>query len=439
MKKKITLTMIIFLMILVICLNIFTIKLFKNKDAEIIKNFLAIVISNDNGIGYKNYEKTTWPDKGYKFKEAKCLDIYDRPIENVVTFNEETRKVSITTNQTVKCTLYFDKPIITYLRNTNFNDTLSKTLIGGMYRYQGVGKEEGIDETHKLVNNNYICFGTDDISKCNCNTEKNCDKYMYRIIGITSDNQLYLIKMNAITDNNTKAFQWNLNYLTDNCVDTKCEWPNSDLYKRINGEGAQINMSNIFINNEEYDYLKEGNLWYEKIDYHYWQYGDIAHILNNKLNDETIYGAYNNGLIVYELETGLKLTQHFEYIENEWRKVRYQWNKKIKAKMGMMYIHDYYLAYDNVTGYLWKDNSNNWINLNNNINVSNSEREWFLPSLGKVNNDSNSLHQYLVYSEGRIDTTEPRWLAAVRPTFYLKNTIRLSGVGTIDNPYIIET
>ncbi len=435
---------IIITIILIICVGIFTINVFNSKDNKVIKddlgNTLAIMISNENGIGYKDYEKSIWPSKEYRFKEAKCYDMNGNSVENVVTFNEETRKAKITTNQTISCTLYFDKPIITYLRSNDSNGILSQEEVGGMYRYQGVGVEEAADETHKYVDNNYICFGTKDESKCNCDTEDNCDKYMYRIIGITADDELYLIKMKVIDDGNTKTFQLNSKYLIDDCVNNACEWANVELYKRINGEASQINMSNIFINSERYDYLKDGNPWYEKIDYHNWLYGDINHMANKELNGETVYGAFNNGLIVYEIETGLKPTQHFEYINNEWKMVKHQWSqdKKVKAKIRLMYIHDDTLAYDNIIGGLWTDNPNNWINLKNSTNTTSSEREWLLTNLGKVSDSANYLHHYMVYSEGRIDTTEPSWLARVRPTFYLVNTIQLSGKGTIDNPYIIN-
>ncbi len=422
---------IIITMILIVCVGIFTINVFNSKDKKIIKddlgNTLAIMISNENGIGYKDYEKSTWPSKEYRFKEAKCYDMNGGPVENVVTFNEETRKAKITTNQTVSCTLYFDKPIITYLRSNDPNGVLSQEEVGGMYRYQGVGVEEAVDETHKYVDNNYICFGTNDASKCNCNTEENCDKYMYRIIGITEDDELYLIKMKGVKDVDTQVFAWNSKYNVDECLEDNCEWANADLYKRLNGEGSQVSLSNIFINNERYDYLKEGNLWYEKIMFHDWLYGDIA-------------GGYSkfNGLDIYKIETGIIASQHSEFIDNEWKRVPYFWgkDKKVNAKICIMYMHDYYLAYDNVTIWYARYDANNWILFANNKNTINFNREWFLPR--NVVTTSQTLNQHLVYEDGHRDATEPKWPGIVRPTFYLTNTIQLSGIGTIDNPYIID-
>ena len=159
----------------------------KLKGIKSSKSF-AIMVQNENS--YEKYEKNTWPDERYKFKEAKCMDNNGLLVENAVSFDSETKTVILETDKTVVCTLYFDKSIIGKLRENDPNKVLSTEEVGEMYRYQGVGVEEGINDTHKLVDNNYICFGTNDINKCNCNTEENCDKYMYRIIGLKQESYI---------------------------------------------------------------------------------------------------------------------------------------------------------------------------------------------------------------------------------------------------------
>ena len=89
---------------------------------------------------------------------------------------------------------------------------LSTELIAGLYRFQGV------EDTNNTVDN-YICFGTTSKSDCTTNT----DAYMYRIIGISSNGQLKLIKKEAL---NT-AYVWNSSGGVD--------WAHSELYAGLNG------------------------------------------------------------------------------------------------------------------------------------------------------------------------------------------------------------
>ena len=303
---------------------------------------MAIMISND-GSNYQEYTEDTWPGENYRLKEAKCIDNNGSLVdENIITFENDT--VTLETNQTVYCTLYFDKKtIIEKLRENDPNKVLSSAEVGGMYRYQGVGVSSTVDATHKLVDNNYICFGTNDASKCNCNTEENCDKYMYRIIGVTKDNQLYLIKMKGVVENGVQLFTWNDTYKVApnfdiTCPEGKCpEWPNSLLFKRLNGiskgtiSGAGTikdkGNTDIFINNKNYNYMKDGNEWYNKIEKHKWLYGNVAaDVSSTSLNNEKVYGNQNNGLIIYDIETGVKPTQTYDYLSK--KIIRYQWSKE---------------------------------------------------------------------------------------------------------------
>ena len=66
----------------------------------------AIMVQNENG--YEEYisEDNTWPSEGYDFKEAKCLDNKGSEVNSTVTYNDG--KVTLKTNKTVFCTLYFD-------------------------------------------------------------------------------------------------------------------------------------------------------------------------------------------------------------------------------------------------------------------------------------------------------------------------------------------
>ncbi len=175
MNKKIKCVLLLFVILISLCSLQYLLfckndkKNFPEVKLKEIKNSksFAIMILNKNGDGYEEYVGNEWPNDKYKFKEAKCINNNGSLVKNAITFDDETRKATLTTNHTVYCTLYFDKSILGILRDNDPNKVLSNEEVGGMYRYQGVGKEEAIDDTHKLVDNNYICFGTH-IMAINC-------------------------------------------------------------------------------------------------------------------------------------------------------------------------------------------------------------------------------------------------------------------------------
>ena len=118
-----------------------------------------------------------------------------------------------------------------------------------MYRYQ------------YEVADNYTCFGTNNKDEC----IKDIGIYMYRIIGITESGQLYLLKKEALRE----VYAWHEN-------DSELvSWPESDLFKRLNGTYRNSNgeLETAFVGNSKYPYMVEGNIWYDKIELHNWKYG----------------------------------------------------------------------------------------------------------------------------------------------------------------------
>ncbi len=79
------------------------VKLKEKSDKN--KSF-AIMVQNEDGDGYSKYQENSWPSSGYKFKEAKCVDNNGNLVNDVVSF--ESGKVTIKTDRTIYCTLYFD-------------------------------------------------------------------------------------------------------------------------------------------------------------------------------------------------------------------------------------------------------------------------------------------------------------------------------------------
>ena len=374
--KKITDNKIIIIFSIIIILGIYLInqnylksKLLNNPLPEVKlkekiekEKTFAIMISDD-GNNYQKYESNEWPNDKYKFKEAQCVDNNGNLVNDVVSF--ENGKITIKTDRTIYCTLYFDhKETIEILRENDINKSLSgdtQGLQGGMYRYQAAP----LDAKEATQMTNWICFGTNDKSECT-NEETGIDKYMYRIIGITKEGQMYLVKETFLKEESKRAYSWNDKYYTTGtdaatCDDKVCpEWNTSLLFKRINGtsngtqkgSGTTLNIewTDIFVDSSEYEYLKsgdsingtkddKGSKWYQLIANHDWMYGDTI----TGFTDEATY----TGNIMYAIETGNADAKHFVGNDGNNTEATYRWNQSVSAKIGLMYIHDYIYSYYN--------------------------------------------------------------------------------------------
>lgn len=425
----------------------------------------AIMVPNKSGDGYVAYSGNTWPSEEYEFKEAKCVDNNGSLIENVVTF--VNGKATLKTNQTVYCTLYFDiKPPLN-LRTLceNYNnmqicmeqeknnigevETLSSNMQGEMYRYQGLDKQYENDnninpEKLPVVKNNFICFGTTDNKECV--SEGGSDKYMYRIIGVTPDGQIELIKKEFLNSNGTVLkTQWNnkgkLSFPydgTEECDDDKCDWPNTTLFKNLNGIGE----NNIFINSEEYDYLNNKNgetKWYKLIADHNWTYGDFT----TGVNPEEYYDIETGVAPIYRCamninekevrESNLCEATFWKILQNQKIGLRYYYDANYSLPVSGQINNEYII-------YSWLNYEYNQSNKTVNHNC-----EWTIARGGISSYRTNSNLIEVYYTSfcnafgrelsGAFYSSEKN---PVRPVFYLDSSIKIkSGDGTESNPFIL--
>ena len=249
----------------------------------------------------------------------------------------------------------------------------------GMYRYQG---------TYDVVDNNYICFGTNNKSTCTGNT----DAYMYRIIGIRPNGQIKLIKKEPLNS----ALQW---WSTGK---TNIEWPSSSIYSSINGSSFLINTT----------YVPTG--WESKIVTHDWYYGDT-----------TSSGNFD-GLTMYPIENPFGESTATN-----------KFTKTVSAKIGLMYLHDYYYAYasgGSPVGYSKAKTA--WIHLSKNDTSAPNSYEWTMSRYGL---NGNIYSAWYVRSDGNVNFLNFSYEYSVRPVFYLTSDIEITGgTGTSSDPYIIS-
>ena len=434
----------------------------KLKEEINTKKSFAIMIQK--GDGYEEYksEDNTWPGADYVFKEAKCTDNNGALVDNAITFADG--KATLTTNQTIYCTLYFDikqiPEIVKQLRTKDSQGYLSEDLQGGMYRYQAAFEEGDSSEM-----TNWICFGTTD----NCSTDETdsdsnnipdgIDKYMYRIIGVTEDGEMKLIKETFLKEGETNRFAWNSKTSLPDCLGDACEWPHVELFKRLNGTSNgktsgtggypnYIGDTDIFVDSSEYEYLKSGDSingtkdekgseWYQLIADHDWMYGDT-----NEYNTANSY----NGDYMYGIETGNTTTRRYWPDEGQnscsnspCTEKSYTWSKIVPTKIGLIYMHDIDYAYtggnpgneDNVT--------NSWVFFRKDGYNKLVDYEWLMTRFGVVYPTNGVIDSLCLYWIGELRNSDIQNVHGARPVFYLNSKVKIKdGDGTKENPFIID-
>ena len=331
------------------------------------------MISDGNG-NYVESSESEFPTEGYKFNSelSGCIDLNGNRIDSTLRYSDGM--ISLSSDKTSMCYVYFDEILNAgkiLFRNPTVG--LNTTMEGGLYRYQGTSV------------NNYICFGISDKTTCVNDT----DKYMYRIIGINSDNQLKLIKKEAL----------NTNYGWHSSNKGNITWPNSALYMGLN--------ESYFLSNETY--VPSG--WGDKIATTTWKYGD-----------NTTYNT--SALNLYSIENG--------------------WTETTNAKIGLMYVHDYYYAYQ--SGGLncspsgaYNNCATSWIHLWKSENDSNASHtyEWTMSRYAHAGN--NNPYAAHIVTNGWVNYILAGNTFSVRPVFFLTSDIQyLSGTGTLTDPILIK-
>jgi len=386
------------LIIIELCSLFLVYKSFSNRKVNEIKdintvnsNKFAMYIEQDDGSYSEYTEGNSFTIDGYVFnlEKSNCVDNKGDIVNDALTNNGN--KITISSNKTSYCYLYFSLPSNLYdvcgsydkMSSCVANENISQiegvnSIEAGMYRYQGTDAM------------NYVCFGTTVKSECVGNT----DAYMYRIIGIRPNGQMKLIKKEALNS----TVNWWDNFWDD------IEWPSSNIYTSINGSSFLTNTTYVPIG------------WENKIATTSWYYGDT-----------TTNGNYD-GATMYPIENPFGESTASN-----------KFTKTVSAKIGLMYIHDYYYAY--VSGGAPGSYSNAktaWIHLSKNDTSAPNSHEWTISRYGA--DRMGNYASWRVYSVGDIDrATWDGNALSVRPVFYLTSDVEITGgTGTIDDPFLIS-
>ncbi len=126
----------------------------KLKEIEKNKTF-AIMVPDINGNGYIPYEGNEWPTEidDYLYSHSECVDNKGNMVENVVEYNQEDNTALLDTNQTVYCTLYFDKYNYMYVPVRNVDEKIGKFVVP-QYMSSKVKNIEFVDKIKENLNSN---------------------------------------------------------------------------------------------------------------------------------------------------------------------------------------------------------------------------------------------------------------------------------------------
>ena len=353
------------------------------------------VILNVNGVDYDIYS-TSFPQtisgklSGVSLSNPKTITGSLRVVNSL----ETDQSAMAGTNMTITFTAAeFEcspgEKIGEYIL-ANATNGLNSEIEGGMYRYQG----PQIDSEGKTIDN-YICFGTSDKDEC-INDEEH---YMYRMIGITEDGRIKVIKKTSIGE-----YQWWTDYTTN--VPWYSETGNKSLiYTALNGGEFLDNIS----------YVPSG--WSDLIADTSWKYGDFTNINQAASAIYATEEAFENTVI---------------------------------SKIGLMYASDYYYSQQAggktcidvssgcTSGWIYLKQNDTNLPLDNSINGYYPSYEWTMYRYGY----DSDYGAYLVHSVDPIGGLIYHYLPnifSIRPVFFLKSTVHfIGGTGTLSDPFIIS-
>ena len=371
---------------------------------------ISMNLEQTAGAGdYKTVTQSNWPTEGYKFNSelSRCEN------SSKISWNDTNNTVVVSGNLSDKCYVYFDKilTLVEYVMSqytgTQGNNNIFFHKAGLTYgakdnSYRYSVSVSFADEYVDIVDN-YICFGS---NESQCPTDN-----LYRIIGVI-DGKVKLIKSDYATsdllgtDGDYAGYYKTQNHNSGNSYYRGYNYDNIAVYywnnttKNNNWEDSNLNKINLNKN-----FLENiGDKWANKIAITTWQvegngWGYIIDVIPAV--------SYENELVNLEDD------------------ITYE------AKVGLMYVSDYGLAYagagDTSERMEVLDQKQNWMHM--------GLFEWTITP-ERYREDKTTFNIFASGGGGMGKVYDP---LAVRPVFNLKDSIAyVSGSGTKSNPIRIN-
>ena len=376
------------------------------------QNMLSIMLESSDGSG--NYVMTTqnsWPTDGYVFNSelSKCEN------GGTLSWDKTNKRVEFSGNNIDKCYVYFDKSTtLTSFVISQYTGTQGENNI----YYHDVNLTNGAgDNSYRYAGanpNNYVCFGSDEVT---CPHEN-----LYRIIGVI-DGKIKLISADGATtdmlgtnEGYAKTYQaahGSASGYKGNGDLTKIgtyKWNKTSKNTWSTSTTNTINLNNNFLT-----YLDSKNAkWKTMIADTTWYVGGMT----------SANGCYSNAKTAYNYEVGANKDA----------------STSVTSKIGLMYVSEYYYGattdYWTLPGYNSSGHDDYRTAINDNW-LYTGLFEWTLSRYSEF-----SFSAFSVYDDGHVESVsvDDSLGYAVRPSFSLSSSIKFtSGEGTAVNPIRIKS
>jgi len=452
MIKKYSKVLIVLLLLVEFTFVFLSIKSFSNKNITKTKEInvankkiFSIYVENDTTGEYE--EKDDFPSINYilNYSKTNCIDNKNNLVENAISYNNG--RVTITSNKTLYCYLYFNLPLADL--TVNLNGTTGTNQIGKFIKsidcgttgsaifnpiYQRIEFESASSPAECILKytsdtTNYTTLKSK-VETVNAN--QNYDGNGYRYSGKNPNNWIWfngekwrIIGSIPTCTSSNCATQENLvkiirnesigSYLYDAKTDYEGEWGYNTLYMLLNTHYYASDASALNGQNHVGCYMSYSENTQVKPNCDYTETG----ILSSSYYGQMVRRVYWNTGSTTDMITALNI--YANEIETQ----------KVLGYVGLMSLSDWGYAADEIYHSTkiesYSSAAASWL--------FNYNYEWT-----SIQNSSNngSAENYTFCVEIVSSATAPNSAKNVRPVVYLDSSVYIvSGDGTISNPYII--
>ena len=424
--------------------------------------FLTLMLEQDDG-SYQKSSTSTWPETGYIFNDvlSNCEN------GGKLIWNDELKTITLKTNKSDKCYVYFDKYIdpivnsVTVTGTTTSSISVSVSASGGTNNvatyYYSINNENYTSSTSNTYTFSGLNKGTTYTIKVYVKDSSGADSSVYTISAETI-NELYLADVCSNGTNlatciknyyneagqEMSSMYYHTSSLANSAEDNSYRYggadpnnyvcfgsdenpcPEDNLYRIIGVFGSEVKLIKA-ISYGSYSWDTTN-----KLGDNTWSSSDIKNTLNTTYYN-TLSSTWQNKIATHTWKVGgMPMDDSSSYTAKQYYDLEVGSSSSSTTdsmKIGLMYGSDYGYAASNsywTTSLLYYHTatSSNWLYLGSN--------EWTLTP--------NSMYSHFVFYLGSgLYYDAAAYSYAARPVFYLiSSTTYVSGSGTSSDPILIN-
>ena len=465
MKKK---YVVIFSVLLIVSVLIY---IYIPKEKEEIKNtetkvntngFLTLMLEQDDGT-YQKSSSSLWPKTGYIFNNvlSECEN------GGELIWNDELKTITLKSNKSDKCYVYFDKYINPVVNNVTVADTstssisISVSASGGTNNvttyYYSINNGEFTSSTANTYTFSGLNKGTTYTIKVYVTDTSGVDSSVYTTSAETENTVLLAEYIKSLyTSQGSNGIYYHTSSLANSAEDNSYRYAGADPnnYVCFGSDAATCPEDNLYriigVFGSEVKLIKASNYSYESWKIggdNTWSNSDVRLALNTTYYN-SLSATWQNKIATHTWKVG-GMTSANGYGNGAKTAYNYEVGSSSASttdsmKIGLMYVSDYYYGATNTywTYPGWNSSENdyrlalnsNWILLKS--NYSSYINEW---SISRDSSGSNSA--FLIMYQGYVSNSSINIAipTVIRPVFYLtSSTTYVSGSGTISDPIRIN-